>query len=136
MTTTITLMAVCIIAAALATFAAIQRARINALLSDIDRERARHKVTNELLTKARNEAKVESDLRRQAERNLAEANEATRDWKSDAMTYQARLRKYQRPRDPKTGRFYSAKKVISDAFNSPEVVKLCDDVKANASAGI
>ena len=75
MTTAITLLAVCFIAAGLATFAAFQRARINALLADIDRERARHEVTNELLTDARAESKTEYELRRQAEKNLAEAND-------------------------------------------------------------
>lgn len=98
-----------LIIAAFAFFAAAQRIHINNLNAENDRERARHEVTNELLTEALNEAKVENDLRRQAERNLAEANEATRDWKSDAKTYEERLRNYSRPRDPKTGRFYSAK---------------------------
>ena len=35
-----------------------------------------------------------------------------------------------RPRDPKTGRIIAkSKAVIAEAFNDPEVVKLCDEIK-------
>ena len=112
-----------LIIAAFAVFAALQRIHINNLNAKIDREQAMHEVTNELLTEARNEAKVEADLRRQAEKNLSvEADHAeywadlTKEWYSEhckesdrANKAEAALAKYSRPRDPKTGRFYSTK---------------------------
>lgn len=155
MTTAITLLAVCFIAAGLATFAAFQRARINALLADIDRERARHEVTNELLTEARQEAKNEYELRRQAEKNLAEANDEVDIHRERVFILQRELSKHTRQRDPKTGRFYSAKPrptaqemerglaafdaMMGNAMEQLQgltVRKLCDEVRANATSGI
>jgi hypothetical protein len=112
-----------LIIAAFAFFAAAQRIHINNLNAENDRERAHHKVTQELLTEARNEAKNEYELRRQAEKNLAEANELAENWRAEAGSaddyscklgekvkeLEAALSNYSRPRDPKTGRFYSAK---------------------------
>jgi hypothetical protein len=123
MTPTIALLAVCIIAAILCVAVGIQQWRINQLNAENDRERATHEVTNELLTEARNEAKNEYELRRQAEKNLAEANELAENWRAEAGSaddyscklgekvkeLEAALSNYSRPRDPKTGRFYSAK---------------------------
>lgn len=88
MTPTIALIAVSLIAAGLCVAVGIMQWRINQLNAENDRGRARHDVTNELLTEALNEAKVENDLRRQAERNLAEANEAVTDWRNDAVKYE------------------------------------------------
>lgn len=155
MTPTIALIAVSLITAGLCVAVGIMQWRINQLNAENDRERARHEVTNELLTEARNEAKNEYDLRRQAEKNLAEANEATRDWKSDAKTYDERLRNYTRQRDPKTGRFYSAKPrptakqmekglaefdaMMDNAIEQLQgltVRKMPDEVKQNAGSGI
>lgn len=98
-----------LIIAAFAFFAAAQRIHINNLNAENDRERARHEVTNELLTEALNEAKVENDLRRQAERNLAEANDDVDTWRARAMRAENALGSVKVTRDPKTGRFYSAK---------------------------
>ena len=113
MTPQITILALALIAATFSVIAALQRVYINRLKADATyaRYKAQKKAEHleELLTEAKAEADNEYQLRRQAERNLAEANEATRDWKSDAKTYEERLRNYTRQRDPKTGRFYSAK---------------------------
>lgn len=162
-----------LIIAAFAFFAAAQRIHINNLNAENDRERARHEVTSELLTEARNEAKVENDLRRQAERNLSEANEDVDIHRERVFILQRELSNYTRPRDPKTGRFYSAKprptaqemerglaafdtmmgnaidqlnaltvrKMPDDmqtesALNMGRTLRLCDEVKENASAGI
>jgi hypothetical protein len=144
-----------LIIAAFAFFAAAQRIHINNLNAENDRERAGHEVTSELLTEARNEAKNEYELRRQAEKNLAEANDEVDTWRARAMTAESALSKYSRPRDPKTGRFYSAKPrptvkemneglaafdaMMGNAIEQLQgltVRKLCDEVRENATAGI
>ena len=109
MTPTIALIAVSLIAAGLCVAVGIMQWRINQLKAENDRERARHEVTNELLTEARNEAKVENDLRRQAERNLAEANDEVDTWRTRAMRAENALGSVKVTRDPKTGRMVSTK---------------------------
>lgn len=109
MTPTIALIAVSLITAGLCVAVGIMQWIINDLESQIDQERARHEVTNELLTEARNEAKNEYDLRRQAEKNLAEANEDVDIHRERVFILQRELSNYSSPRDPKTGRFYSVK---------------------------
>jgi hypothetical protein len=98
-----------LIIAAFAFFAAAQRIHINNLNAENDRERTRHEITNELLTEARNEAKVENDLRRQAERNLSEANDEVETWRARAMRAENALGSVKVTRDPKTGRMVSTK---------------------------
>lgn len=109
MTPTIALIAVSLIAAGLCVAVGIMQWRINQLNAENDRERARHEVTNELLTEARNEAKNEYDLRRQAEKNLAEANDDTDTWRARAMRAENALSSVKVTRDPKTGRMVSTK---------------------------
>lgn len=128
---------------------------MGAYIADLDRERARHEVTNELLTEARNEAKIENDLRRQAEKNLAEANEDVDIHRERVFILQRELSNYSRPRDPKTGRFYSAKPrptaqemerglaafdaMMGNAMEQLQgltVRRLCDEARENANAGI
>jgi cell division septation protein DedD len=109
MTPTIALIAVCIIAAGLCVAVGVQQWRINQLNAENDRERARHKVTSELLTEARNEAKNEYELRRQAERNLADANDEVDTWHARAMRAENALGSVKVTRDPKTGRMVSTK---------------------------
>lgn len=156
MTPQITILALALIAAALSVIAALQRLYINKLKTDATYERykAQKKAEHleELLTEAKAEADNEYQLRRQAEKNLAEANEATRDWKSDAKTYEERLRNYTRQRDPKTGRFYSAKPMPTakqmekglaefdammgkaiEQLQGLTVRKLCDDMQTESA---
>jgi hypothetical protein len=113
MTPQITILALAIIAAALSVIAALQRVYINRLKTDATYARYKAEKQSEhyeeLLTEAKAEADNEYQLRRQAEKNLAEANEAIMDWRWDANKYKAALSKYFRQRDSKTGRFYSAK---------------------------
>lgn len=109
MTPQITIIALALIAAVLAVIAALQRIHINNLNAENDGERARHEVTNELLTEARNEAKNEYDLRRQAEKNLAEANDEVDTWRARAMRAENALGSVKVTRDPKTGRMVSTK---------------------------
>ena len=109
MTPTIALIAVSLITAGLCVAVGIMQWRINQLNAENDRERARHEVTNELLTEARNEAKNEYDLRRQAEKNLAEANDEVDTWRARAMRAENALGSVKVTRDPKTGRMVSTK---------------------------
>lgn len=113
MTPTIALIAVSLISAGLCVAVGIMQWRITALKADATYARFKaEKQTEhyeELLTEARNEAKTEYDLRRQAERNLAEANDELDTWRARAMKAENALSKFSRQRDPKTGQFYSAK---------------------------
>jgi hypothetical protein len=109
MTPTIALIAVSLITAGLCVAVGIMQWRINQLNAENDRERARHEVTNELLTEARNEAKNEYDLRRQAEKNLTEANYEVDTWRARAMRADNALGSVKVTRDPKTGRMVSTK---------------------------
>ena len=113
MTPQITILALALIAAALSVIAALQRLYINRLKTDATYERykAEKKAEHfeELLTEAKAEADNEYQLRRQAERNLAEANEEVDIHRERVFILQNELSNYSSPRDPKTGRFYSAK---------------------------
>lgn len=127
MTPTITLFAICIIAAALCVAVGIMQWRISALRADATYARFKAEKQSEhfeeLLTEAKAEADNEYQLRRQSEKNLAEANERAENWRAEAKSaddysckmgervkeLEAELSKYSRQRDMKTGRFYSAK---------------------------
>lgn len=113
MTPQITILALALIAAVLSVIAALQRLYINKLKTDATYERykAQKKAEHleELLTEAKAEADNEYQLRRQAEKNLAEANEDVDIHRERVFILQRELSKHTSPRDPKTGRFYSAK---------------------------
>lgn len=159
MTPQITILALAFIAAALSVIASLQRLYINKLKTDATYERykAQKKAEHleELLTEAKAEADNEYQLRRQAERNLAEANEDVDIHRERVFILQNELSNYTRPRDPKTGRFYSAKAkptakemekglaefdaMMGNAIEQLQgltVRKLCEELKENASAGI
>ena len=159
MTPQITILALAVIAAALSVIAALQRVYINRLKTDATYERfkAEKKAEHyeELITEAKAEADNEYQLRRQAERNLAEANEDVDIHRERVFILQNELSNYSRPRDPKTGRFYSAKPrptvqemnkglaafdaMMDNAIEQLQgltVRKLCDEVKENANAGM
>lgn len=88
MTPTIALIAVSLIAAGLCVAVGIMQWRITALKADATYARFKaEKQTEhyeELLTEARNEAKTEYDLRRQAEKNLAKANKEAQKWEIES----------------------------------------------------
>ncbi len=113
MTPQITILALAFIAAALSVITALQRVYINRLKADATyaRYKAQKKAEHleELLTEAKAEADNEYQLRRQAERNLAEANDEVDTWRARAMRAENALGSVKVTRDPKTGRFYSAK---------------------------
>ena len=177
MTPQITILALALIAAALSVIAALQRVYINRLKADATyaRYKAQKKAEHleELLTEAKAEADNEYQLRRQAEKNLTEANDEVDTWRARAMRAENALGSVKVTRDPKTGRFYSAKprptakqmeKGLAEfdammdnaieqlqgltvrkmpdemqtesALNMGRTLRLCDEVKENASAGI
>lgn len=127
MTPQITILALAVIAAVLSVIAALQRVYINKLKTDATYARFKAEKQSEhfeeLLTEAKTEADNEYQLRRQAEKNLAEANQRAENWRSEAKSaddysckmgervkeLEDELSKYYRQRDTKTGRFYSAK---------------------------
>ena len=113
MTPQITILALAVIAATFSVIAALQRLYINKLKTDAiyERYKAEKKAEHfeELLTEAKAEADNEYQLRRQAERNLAEANDEVDIHRERVFILQRELSKHTSPRDPKTGRFYSAK---------------------------
>lgn len=113
MTPQITILALALIAATFSVIAALQRVYINRLKADATyaRYKAQKKAEHfeELLTEAKAEADNEYQLRRQAERNLAEANDEVDIHRERVFILQRELSKHTSPRDPKTGRFYSAK---------------------------
>ena len=159
MTPQITILALAVIAAALSVIAALQRVYINRLKADATyaRYKAQKKAEHyeELLTEAKAEAGNEYQLRRQAERNLAEANDEVDTSRARAMRAENALSKYSRQRDHKTGRFYSVKPrptakemekglaefdaMMGNAIEQLQgltVRKLCDEVKQSAATGI
>ena len=138
--------------------AALQRVYINRLKTDATYERykAQKKAEHleELLTEAKAEADNEYQLRRQAEKNLAEANDEVDTWRARAMRAENALGSVKVTRDPKTGRMVSTKPrptakqmekglAAFDAMmgnieqlQGLTVRKLCDEVKQNAGSGI
>ena len=161
MTPQITILALALIAAALSVIAALQRVYINRLKTDATYERfkAEKKAEHyeELLTEAKAEADNEYQLRRQAERNLAEANDEVDTWRARSVRAENALGSVKVMRDPKTGRMVSTKAkprptaqemerglaefdaMMGNAMEQLErltVRKLCDEVSANAGSGI
>ena len=177
MTPQITILALVVIAAALSVIAALQRLYINKLKTDATYERYKAQKKAEHLEELLTEAKAESDneyqLRRQAEKNLAEANNEVDTWRARAMRAEIALGSVKVTRDPKTGRMVSTKprptakqmekglaefdammgnaieqlqgltvmKLCDDmqtesALNMGRTLRMCDEVKENASAGI
>ena len=113
MTPQITILALAVIAATFSVIAALQRLYINRLKADATyaRYKAQKKAEHleELLTEAKAEADNEYQLRRQAERNLAEANDEVDTWRARAMRAENALGSVKVTRDPKTGRMVSTK---------------------------
>jgi hypothetical protein len=161
MTPQITILALALIAAALSVIAALQRVYINKLKTNATYARFKAEKQSEhfeeLLTEAKTEADNEYQLRRQAERNLAEANDEVDTWRARAMRAENALGSVKVTRDPKTGRMISTKPkprptaqemneglaafdaMMGNAIGQLQgltVRKLCDEVKGNANAGI
>lgn len=113
MTPTIALIAVSLITAGLCVAVGVQQWRIGALKADATyaRYKAQKKAEHleELLTEAKAEADNEYQLRRQAEKNLAEANDEVDTWRARAMRAENALGSVKVTRDPKTGRMVSTK---------------------------
>ncbi len=113
MTPQITILALALIAATFSVIAALQRVYINRLKTDatykryIAQKKAEH--LEELLTEAKAEAENEYQLRRQAEKNLTEANDEVDTWRARAMRAENALGSVKVTRDPKTGRMVSTK---------------------------
>ena len=113
MTPTIALIAVSLIAAGLCVAVGIMQWRISALKADATyaRYKAEKKSEHleELLTEAKAEADNEYQLRRQAEKNLTEANDEVDTCRGRAMRAENALGSVKVTRDPKTGRMVSTK---------------------------
>lgn len=159
MTPQITILALALIAAALSVIAALQRVYINKLKTDATYARYKAEKQSEhfeeLIAEAKTEADNEYQLRRQAEKNLADANEDVDINRERVFILQRELSKHTSPRDPKTGRFYSAKPrptaqemneglaafdaMMGNAIEQLQgltVRKMPDEVKQNAGSGI